>query len=240
MAGDWIKIEHGLPTKPEVMALADLLGVRDDEAVGLLVRFWCWVDSNLSPECPLVPGTFVRLDRIVGRDGFATALQSVGWLSVENGEVAIPNYDHHLSQSAKRRAVEAKKKRTQRKKMSRCCPDAKGTKTGPEKRREENIKPPKSPKGDSGFDAMEAALPFDSPAFLQAWGEWVTYRKQIRKKLAPLSVSKQLKFLAALGECRAIETIEHAITKGWTGLFEPPAQRQATPDPPEPTLPFFN
>ncbi len=156
MAADWIKVEHGLPSKPEVMELADTLGVSDNEAVGLLIRFWLWVDVNLSPFCPVVPGTMSRIDRVVGVDGFATAMQSVGWLNINDGEVAIPNYSHHLSQSAKRRGVESRKKRLQRQNVSRSCPDDKGTKQGTreEKRREEKI-PPKSPKGDDGaFDAF--------------------------------------------------------------------------------------
>ncbi|MCL5460400.1 hypothetical protein M3M33_17310, partial [Loigolactobacillus coryniformis] len=31
MAGDWIKIEHGLSSKPEVMQLADFLQTTEDE-----------------------------------------------------------------------------------------------------------------------------------------------------------------------------------------------------------------
>lgn len=156
MAADWIKVEHGLPSKPEVMELADTLGVSDNEAVGLLVRFWLWVDVNLSPSCPVVPGTMSRIDRVVGVDGFATAMQSVRWLSINEGEVSIPNYDHHLSQSAKRRGVEARKKRLQRQNVSRSCPDDNGTKQGTrEEKRREDIIPPKSPKGDSGaFEAF--------------------------------------------------------------------------------------
>ncbi len=141
MAADWIKVEHGLPSKPEVMELADTLGVSDNEAVGLLIRFWLWVDVNLSPFCPVVPGTMSRIDRVVGVDGFATSMQSVGWLSINEGEVSIPNYDHHLSQSAKRRGVEARKKRLQRQNVSRSCPDNKGTKQGTrEEKRREDIK----------------------------------------------------------------------------------------------------
>jgi hypothetical protein len=52
MAGDWIKIEHGLLGKPEVMLLADALDASPHEVVGHLVAFWLWVDLNLSPDCP--------------------------------------------------------------------------------------------------------------------------------------------------------------------------------------------
>ena len=141
MAGDWIKVEHGLIDKPEVMEMADLLQVSSHEVVGHLVAFWCWVDANLSPDCPQVKGTTRGLDRVAGRDGFATALVRVGWLEIENGLIGIPNYELHLSKSAKSRAKEQRKKSLQRSKVSPVCPQQQGTtsgrKQGPEKRREE-------------------------------------------------------------------------------------------------------
>jgi len=137
MAGDWIKIEHTLPDKPEVMELADILEMPENEVVGLLVRFWSWVDANMSPECPLVYGTAKRIGRLVSCDKFVDAMVAVGWLEANGDRIAIPNYEHHLSQSAKRRGVEAKKKRTQRKKTSRAAGDKNGTRE--EKRREESV-----------------------------------------------------------------------------------------------------
>lgn len=120
MAGDWIKIEHALPDKPEVMSIASDLGISEEAVVGHLVRFWSWVDQNMSRSCPAVSGTISGLNRVAGRDGFAEALINVGWLRFNMGKVEIPNYDDHLSQSAKSRSLESKKKKRQR---SRCCPD---------------------------------------------------------------------------------------------------------------------
>jgi hypothetical protein len=116
MAGDWIKIEHALPNKPEVMQLAAILGIDEMAVVGHLVCFWCWVDQNMSPDCPAVIGTRKGLDRVAQRDGFVDAMKSVGWLSFdEAGRVVIPNYEEHLSKSAKTRALEQRKKNRQRK-----------------------------------------------------------------------------------------------------------------------------
>ena len=140
MAGDWIKIEHSLPGKPEVMELARLLSIDEMAVVGHLVCFWSWVDQNLSPECPATNGTKRGLDRVAGRDGFVDAMVTVGWLTFNGQEVRVPNYEHHLSQSAKKRGLESRKKQRQRK-PSRSCPDTNGTlagqKGGLEKRREE-------------------------------------------------------------------------------------------------------
>jgi len=142
MAGDWIKIEHALPNKPEVMAMAESLDISEWEVVGHLVCFWTWVDQNMSAECPVVSGTKRGLDRLAGRTGFAEAMVGVGWLTLEDGKVKIPNYDDHLSQSAKSRSLEAKRKRLSRKKTgqrSGSVRDKNRTKGGTreEERREE-------------------------------------------------------------------------------------------------------
>ena len=133
MSGDWIKIEHALITKPEVMAIAAELGINEYEVVGHLVAFWSWVDQNMSPDCPSVMGTKSGLDRVVGRDGFVDAMVRVGWLQFDGNRVNVPNYNHHLSQSAKKRATDARKKRVQRSRSDEHrgnCPPVNGTSTG--------------------------------------------------------------------------------------------------------------
>ena len=128
----WIKIETSLPRKPEVMQLAEILGIDEFAVVGHLVCFWSWVDENVSQECPVVSGTKKGLDRVAGRDGFADAMVTVGWLQMDGHAVTIPHLDYHLDQSAKTRALEARKKARQRSRgqVSRECPDDIGTKTG--------------------------------------------------------------------------------------------------------------
>ena len=66
-----------------------------------------------------------------------------------------------------------------------------------------------------------ASLPFCSLEFEKAWTDWIAHRKEIRKPLKPTQIRKQLEELAAIGESRAIATINHTITKGWQGLREP-------------------
>jgi hypothetical protein len=79
---------------------------------------------------------------------------------------------------------------------------------------------PKSPKAE-----IPIALPFPSEAFAEAWREWEQHRIEIKHKLRPTSTKRQLKMLAAMGEERAISTINHTIEKGWQGLVEPSAPR---------------
>ena len=110
MAGDWIKVEHATPRKPEVLRLARILGVTPDDAFGKVVRFWMWLDENS------VDG---RVDAVVDADvdaaashvGFACALQTVGWLDLEQngGGTLVPNFQRHNGESAKKRGQKAKR-----------------------------------------------------------------------------------------------------------------------------------
>jgi hypothetical protein len=138
MAGDWIKVEKATARKPEVMAIADSLGVHIDHAFGLCVRFWSWCDDQMA-DGHANSVTNVTLDSAFGHDGFASALIKVGWLRVRNGSLEVPNFDRHLSESAKNRALSRSRKQKERyecvTKLSRSERDKSVTRE--EKRREE-------------------------------------------------------------------------------------------------------
>lgn len=52
----------------------------------------------------------------------------------------------------------------------------------------------------------------------EAWAEWELYRKEIKKKLTPTTVKRQLKELEA-HKADHVEMIANSIRNGWTGLF---------------------
>lgn len=104
MAGDWIKVEKATARKPEVLTIAAELGIHPDHAFGLCVRFWSWCDDHMSDaNARGVSGSLV--DALLERSGIATALVKVGWLRVRDGSLEVPNFDRHLSQSSKTRAL---------------------------------------------------------------------------------------------------------------------------------------
>jgi len=231
MAGDWIKIEHALPEKPEVMQIADELDVSRFEVIGMLVKFWSWVDQNLSRSCPDVWGTESGLDSIIGRDGFARAMIHCGWLEITDSRVRIPNYESHLSKSAKTRALAAKKKRLQREGMSPDCPEPVGTESGQdqgleerrgeEKRRKKKKTPPSPPrpgKTDVFEDLPESLDTVEMRAALQLWAQ---HRREIKKPLTKTCAQQQLKQFETWGPDRSIAAIQHTILKGWQGIREP-------------------
>jgi len=142
MAGDWIKVEQATVDKPEVLRLAELMGWHRRQALGLLVEFWCWLDKNLSEECP----DFVRhmsrksLDEVLHVPGFAAALEHVGWAKFDDecAVMHIVNAERHNGNTAKTRALDAKRKKEKRRQnvqqMSVSDPDVSGTRE--EKRRD--------------------------------------------------------------------------------------------------------
>ena len=103
MAGDWIKIEHAMPDKPEVFRISDRLGVDPDAVAGKLLRLWIWCDQQTVDGASLgVTDGFV--DRLTRQDGFASALRDAGWLHEEGGSLSIPRFDRHNGSTAKARA----------------------------------------------------------------------------------------------------------------------------------------
>lgn len=113
MAGDWIKVEKSTARKPEVLRIADILGIHPDHAFGLCVRFWSWCDDQMeSGHAPSV--TIVTLNCVFGHAGFVESLIEVGWLRVRGSSLEVPNFDRHLSESAKNRALSSRRKQKQR------------------------------------------------------------------------------------------------------------------------------
>ena len=217
MAGDWIKIEHGLLNKPEVMLLADALDISHFEAVGHLIAFWLWVDLNMSPSCPQVKGTKKGLDRVAGRDGFADAMISVGWLDIESDMISIPGYEVHLSKSAKERAKGQKKKASQRSKVSPNLSPVVGDKNGTqggtreEKRREEEYThtlPSDDPNGLIGQDVIV-------PTWMREWFvKWLDWRWHDSGKKPPATLQQTwIIDLNGRGEAKAIEDLQFSIKK---------------------------
>ena len=46
MAGEWLKIEHHLAEKPEVLQIAATCEIEPDLVVGRLIKVWSWASRN--------------------------------------------------------------------------------------------------------------------------------------------------------------------------------------------------
>jgi len=108
MAGDWMKIELELPDKPEVHAMSGILNLDSDSVVGKLIRVWQWFDKHTT-DGNAYGVTLSLPDRISGVTGFGEAMMFVGWLEQNDKNLTMPKFDKHTSQSAKQRALTAKR-----------------------------------------------------------------------------------------------------------------------------------
>ena len=215
MAGDWIKLEHSTPDKPEIVRMAQLLEMDQDAVCGKCLRVWIWADQQ-TVDGNALSVTDAFLDRLTFCPGFAVALRKVGWLSGREGHLTVPNFDRHNGQTAKKRALS--KDRTQK---SRNAPSV--TDALPEKRREE--KSIKKKTTSSKKESIEIPDGLNTPEFVTAWDRWKTHRTEIKKRLTPTQTASQLKKLEGWGIARALAAIDHSITNGWQGLFEPDGNR---------------
>ena len=82
---------------------------------------------------------------------------------------------------------------------------------------------------DSDSKAVPASIPDElaAEAFLEAWQEWIVFRKEIKKPLAETTKSKQLKKLSAWGVEKSVRALTRSIEQGWQGIFDPDEKRGA-------------
>jgi hypothetical protein len=145
MAGDWIKMRVDLATDPAVIQIAALTELDEDAVVGKLYRVWAWADAHTT-DGRLGCGLTV-VDRMARHDGFAAAMESVGWLAVDDRGVYLPGFEKHNGKTAKARAQNAKRMADARKSHTPRTEVAQKTHNSApreEKRREEKTKDPKT------------------------------------------------------------------------------------------------
>ncbi len=160
MAGDWIKMRHDLADDPAVIILAAETDCVDaDHVVGKLHKLWSWADRQSRTGRDL-GATPAWVDTFLECPGFAKVLQKIGWLGVSKskrksnlGGIFVPNFDHHMSQSAKIRALSARRKVTERSRNQRDKTATRGEKRREEKRRGRET--PLSPSDTEGKEEEE-------------------------------------------------------------------------------------
>lgn len=149
MAGEWIKMRNDLAEDPAVISMAARFGVDEDMIVGKLHRLWSWADRQ-SRDGHAAGVTNVWIDRYIRLDGFAEAMVEVRWLAIDETGITFPNFDRHNGETAKSRALGAKRKQKQRTNVPQTVPDMSRTErdkngTREEKRREESKSIPPTP-----------------------------------------------------------------------------------------------
>lgn len=172
MAGDWIKVEHATLDKPEVAYLSELLSVKVDEGLGILLRFWVWLDRNARNGC-VTHVTQMSIDTTMHCPGFSAAIVTVGWAEIdeETRTLRVPNFARHNETPAKTRSSNADRQaryRDKRRNESNVTRNVTGVTTAlPEKRREEKK------------EHNNIVWP---PGFLNFWQSYPATRRRVAKR----------------------------------------------------------
>lgn len=125
-----------LITHPKVVRIMSALKADKLRVIGALHAVWSLFDAH-SDDGVLDGYTLEALDDHLGWPGFSASMARVDWL-IENAEsLAVPRFDEHNGQSAKRRATESQRKRTDRNVRKTSAVDADKKRTREEKRRED-------------------------------------------------------------------------------------------------------
>jgi hypothetical protein len=113
MSGEWIKLRVDLADDPAVIAISAATRLCADEVIGKLYRLWAWADRQTRDGC--AQGVTAEwVDSFVRKRGFAAAMVRSSWLETTDDGIRFPHFERHNGESAKTRALDAKRKQVQR------------------------------------------------------------------------------------------------------------------------------
>jgi len=91
-----------------------------------------------------------------------------------------------------------------------------------------NVKNVKNEKKQQGIVFPEK---LNTEKFILTWADWTQHRTEIRHKLTPKAVEKQLRLLEKYSVDEAVAIVEKSIQNGWQGLFPEPIIKKKKPEP---------
>jgi hypothetical protein len=209
MALEWIKFELHTSNKPEVWEMAGKLGVDPDAVVGKLLRVWGWF-SNQTTDGNAPSVTKALLDRDCGVVGFCAAMIEAGWMIEENGRIRLPNFDRHNSQTAKTRALTAKRVASHKGKGNAASVTTRVSSALP---REDKIREELPPTTHVCEDIQKSDF---EPWLDSIWGKWSAYRFQKTGQNITDVEEDLLKLdLLRMGQEKAVRNVEFSIKRGF-------------------------
>lgn len=185
MAG-WILYNKGLDKRPQIVRTMSACSLDRWRAVGAWLTLWEWADDVT--EDGFVPHvTPADVDTIVGVPGFFAVGVEVGWLSQVTGGIRLVDFTEYNTDSAKKRAKDAKRKarvrnvsadsRTERGQMSESSRTNRGA---TEHNRTE--KPPPTPQGAKAGGG-------DSPSLREIQKAWPAMPTPTAREVADLGLT---------------------------------------------------
>lgn len=220
MALEWIKFELHTSNKSEVWEMAGRLGIDPDAVVGKLLRVWGWFSNHtIDGNAPSV--TKALLDRDCGVTGFCAAMVEAGWMIEEDGRIRLPNFDRHNSQTAKNRALTAKRVANHKVKSNASSVTSRVSSALPreDKIREEvhphtHVKKEIISSSEEKSDAC-VSVPKDIPVAIQdAFARWVQFRfDRDGVRMGAIQQEAVLMDLLRRGPEKAVADINFSILK---------------------------
>ncbi len=218
---NWIKMRNDLEDDPAVIAISTKVKLDVFAVTGRLKHFWSWCDEQ-SYDGNATGVTAAWLDAYVQCAGFAHALVSVAWLVIHEGGITIPNFARHNGETAKKRALGAKRAEKHRNTSNASSNDGvtqpvthePSLPALPEKSREEE-------RIYKGVNPLKPPVTFDVPDVLNcedfnaAWADFLQHRKEKRKPVTAMNGKGMLAKLASVGVSVAIEKLRECIAAGW-------------------------
>ena len=232
-------MKHNLVSKPRFRRLHRATGSdKTSTTIGRLVLVW-WMADQHSTDGTMF-GSFGDVDDAADCDGFAEAMESVGWLTRDGDEITFVDFGDHNGKTAKTRMTDQKrtrdKRRTDTKKadvsenvgqMSGSCPKKQDHRT-------EQNNTDTQEKTKRVATAPAFVWDTDCPSSLnttpvrEAYAEWASYRRE--RKLGawkPRTLRTKLREFEGLGGQAFVDAVRHSIGNGYQGIF--PANGQTAP-----------
>ncbi|MGF6968148.1 hypothetical protein OKW43_005176 [Paraburkholderia sp. WC7.3g] len=220
---NWLKIEANTPDKPEVWAIAAMLSMDRDAVFGKLFRVWRWFDEHTeNGNARSVTKTLV--DDTAGVTGFADAMISVRWLTIDDDGISMPHFDWHTGASAKKRAHTAIRVHRHKAANAQGNADANASgnatgvsKTLPKIREEKNrnIKPKNKNIRASRFDAQARLVSLGVNP--QIASDWLTLRSGKRASVTETAIAG-IEREAAKAGMSLNNALQTCCERAWAGF----------------------
>ncbi len=220
MAENWIKVRKSLKSDMRVIRSARDLGVSVNEYFGALVAFFCWADEHSADGG--LPGLLIDdIDdpMIGGLPGLGSSLESIGWITTDDEGLMINGFDQHMSQSAKRRATDLKRKHSANFPQTfRNETENNRKESGTDKSKSKSKSNTKS-KSAAVFDWSNAPQGLNTPKVQSAMEEWHAYRRECGwSTWKPVTIKTKLAEYENRPD-ELIAAVRHSIGNGWRGIF---------------------
>ena len=110
----WIKVETHTPDKAEIRQIARLCHCSKADAFLAFFRVFVWLDEQ-TEDGHVDFFTPDDADEIGGLPGLGNAFEAVRWITFSAAGAVVANWERHNGKSAKRRCLDAERKRNVRK-----------------------------------------------------------------------------------------------------------------------------